>query len=516
MKRIGALVFENEKPLFKDGPDMEASESLLLSETICAAVKRMDDSAVTTELIRSHCPVNGTLEEKQRRLQNKLCMSLGEMSMSAANMNTSVNFLRQASPEMDNSATVQLHGDLEMLNDTFTNSQKCIEDTLKLVVDNIVEMKSEISNVKQSSQPAADMQCFTDDQNSAVAAMKLSIQSLSSEVKQCSLRINELVKKLGEVKDHLKQTSEETKAMKNNAVEIMKQSVNDMEGYHNSVFADESRQQIQEIYDLVIRPYDEGEYVPDETHQESCPAPLEEQLVEVSEEVPDHPEVEPPQVSQPQGFTFADKISPNLQHVVKSNQKIDVWLITDSIMRHVNEDDMDFKEKYRVNLHRIDRSTTESLKQAALIKQIASRKPHIIYLHLGINDIQKGRSPTETLKDIEKFDAKLREVSPLTKLILSSPLLNGNSQHQKSIVALRRSFIFYLNKFEQFSDFVQARLTVQQNAHFLLDPNLNTSRQNPRYFQENDRLHLSDRGKSAMIYTMRDTLYAVLKEQEEH
>ena len=65
-------------------------------------------------------------------------------------------------------------------------------------------------------------------------------------------------------------------------------------------------------------------------------------------------------------------------------------------MRHVNEDDMDFKEKYRVNLHRIDRSTTESLKQAALIKQIASRKPHIIYLHLGINDIQKGRSPTET------------------------------------------------------------------------------------------------------------------------
>ena len=199
VKRIGALVFDNEKPLFKDGPDMEASESLLLSETIFAAVKRMDDSAVTTELIRSHCPVNGTLEEKQRRLQNKLCMSLGEMSMSAANMNTSVNFLRQASPEMDNSATVQLHGDLEMLNDTFTNSQKCIEDTLKLVVDNIVEMKSEISNVKQSSQPAADMQCFTDDHNRAVAEMKLSIQSLSSEVKQCSLRINELVKKLGEV-----------------------------------------------------------------------------------------------------------------------------------------------------------------------------------------------------------------------------------------------------------------------------------------------------------------------------
>ena len=150
----------------------------------------------------------------------------------------------------------------------------------------------------------------------------------------------------------------------------------------------------------MIRLYDEGEYVSDATQLESCPAPFEEQLAEVSEEVLDHPEVEPPQVSQSQGFTFADTISPYLRHMVKSNQKIDVWLITESIMRHINEDNMDFKEKYRVYLHRIDRSSTESLKQVALIKQIGSRKPHIIYLHLGINGIQKGRSPAETLKDI--------------------------------------------------------------------------------------------------------------------
>ena len=176
---------------------------------------------------------------------------------------------------------------------------------------------------------------------------------------------------------------------------------------------------------------------------------------------------------------------------------------------------MNFKEKYRVNLHRVDRSATGSLGQAELIKQIASKKPHIIYLHLGINDIHKGRSSAETMKDIEMFDKKLYEVSPFTKLVLSSPLLNGNSHHKQNICDLRRSFIFYLNTHEQYSDFVQARLLVQQNSHFMLDHNLDTLRQNPRYFQKHDPLHLSDQGKRSIICTMRDTIYAVLKEQEQ-
>ena len=394
VKRKGALIYENGQPLFKDSLDFEATESLLLSETICAAVKRMDDASVTTELIRNHCPIDGTLEEKQRRLQNKLCMSIGEMSMSAANMNSSVNLLRHASPESDNAHTGQLQGDLELLNDTFTNSQRCIEDTLKLVVDNIVEMKSEMQSVKRSSTSAL---CNADVEKKALEDTKASFQKLSREVAKCSGKINELVKSLGEVKNHLKVTEEEMKVMKNSAVEIMRQSVKDMEGYHNSVFADESRNQIQEIYDLVMNSSNEADDSTDALMTDNCEEPSEEPMADVLVEVAEPAQVEVPQPAPSSGFTFASRISPNLQHLVKSNQKIDVWLITDSIMRHINEEDMNFKDKYRVQLHRIDRSTTESL------RQIAAQKPHIIYLHLGINDIQKGRSPAYIMKDIRMF-----------------------------------------------------------------------------------------------------------------
>ena len=113
------------------------------------------------------------------------------------------------------------------------------------------------------------------------------------------------------------------------------------------------------------------------------------------------------------------------------------------------------------------------------------------------------------------FDKKLFEVSPHTKLCLSSPLLNGKSQHKEKIMILRRSLIFYLHEHEKYSDFVQARLLVQQNHHLMLDSNTNMSRQNARYFLEQDPLHLSDRGKMCMITTMRDTLHVVLQEQEQ-
>ena len=259
------MIFENGQPMFKDMPQYEPGGGLLLTETVGAAVDRMDDETVTAELIRSGCPIEGSLADKRRRLQNKICLSLGEMSMSAANMNQSINLLRNASPECDTTSTGLLHGELENLNETFTNSQKCIEDTLKMVVDNIVEMKSEISSVKRASMMTAN------DTSNSIAANLIreeedqigkslnetgsSIRALSNEVNLCSERIGDLMESLDNIKNELRSTSEEMTDMRENATDILRRAVDDMQNYCTSIFADESRVQIKRIYDIVVEAY---------------------------------------------------------------------------------------------------------------------------------------------------------------------------------------------------------------------------------------------------------------------
>ena len=494
---------------------------MLLAETVGAAVDRMDDEVVTAELLRSHCPIEGTLTDKRRRLQNRICMSLGEMSMSAANMNTSLHFLKNASPEIGNNVSGLIQGDLEALNETFTTSQKCIEDTLKLVVDNIVEIKSEVAGMKNSSTPTTVLPIDTNAGNNCGEGTKKMIMALTKEVRQCTSKVSELLKRLSEVENNLKVTSGEIQLLKENAVEIMRSSVRDMEGYHNSVFSDESRVQLKEIYDIVVAAYKEP--VPENGEGSVFGLREASNVLNTDEQTPnqqgEHQSAATEDTRVVGGpspsFNFPDRLSPSLGSAVKSKHKIDVWLITDSIMRHITDDDMNFKEKYRVQFQRIDKTCTDSLADQELLQSVATKKPHVIYLHLGINDIQKGSNPAEILKNIERFDKKLREVSPNTKLILSSPLLNGNNNHKKNICSLGRSLIFYMNKHEEFSDYVQARLFVQQNLQFTFNRHLETRSQNRRYFKRDDKLHLSDRGKTAITCIMRDTLNVLLNAHEE-
>ena len=537
--RRGSMILENGKPLFKDIHFLEPSGGLLLTETVGAAVDRMDDETVTAELRRSCCPVEGSLEEKRRRLQNKICISLGEMSMSAANMNTSINLLKNASPECDNTTTGLLHGELETLNETFSNSQKCIEDTLKMVVDNIVEMKSEIASVKKVSLNTNNNLVNTsarelireeddDEARQTLTGTGKLIRTLANAVNLCSEKVEELAESLVAIKDDLKITSDEISEMKENAVDILRGSVDDMRNYCMSVFADESREQIKQIYDVVIKAY---QTLPDNQHESQGGVTGPGQFTDIEEggdfddqnelgekSVEDRVEesVEARVHVRPSpSFKFPCPIVPSLEKRVRSNQRIDVWLITDSIMRHITESDMDFGDKHRIAFKRLDRTSTKALSHQKLLELVESEKPSIIYVHLGINDIQEGSDPLVAARNIEEFDKKVKEVSPGTHIIVSSPLHNGNSYHSRSISSLRRSLMLYLHKQEVYSDFKQTRLTIQPNAHFFSDPYNGATKQNQRYFLDNDRLHLSSTGKRAMISTMRDSLHRVLKKSGE-
>ena len=361
---------------------------------------------------------------------------------------------------------------------------------------------------------------------------------LSNEVNLCSERIGDLLESLDSIKQDLRRTSEEMTDMRENATDILRRSVDDMQNYCTSVFADESRVQIKKIYDIVVEAYETLPEDHDNQQGEDGASDrfrdIEEEGAneeEESEEVDDENEMgetstgdrndetpaedEREQIRPSAKFNFPTGLSPSLQRVVKSNQKIEVLLITDSIMRHISEDDMNFGAKYRVNFTRVDRTSTKALAQRKLLEMISTKKPHLIYVHLGINDVQEGSDPMEAVRNLENFDKRLKEISPSTHLILSSPLLNGKSYHTRSIYTIRRSLMLYLHKQEFRSDYRQSRLSVQPNAHFLIDPSLEQRRQNPRYFLNNDPLHLSPLGRRAIISTMRDTLNSIFKQKEE-
>ena len=525
--RRGSMIFENGKPLFKDLPQYEPDGGLLLTETVGAAVDRMDDNTVTVELMRSGCPTEGSLVDKRRRLQNKICLSLGEMS--AANMNSSINLLKNASPECDNTTTGLLHDEIGNLNETFSNSQKCIEGTLKMVVDNIVEMKSEISSIKRTTLTTANNSINNIGSNlireeedkigKCLSETGSHIRTLSNEVNRCSEKVEDLLESVDKITQNLKRTSEEMTELKENASDILRRAVDDMQNYCTSVFADESREHVKRIYDIVVDAYNT---LPDSTsdHQEEEILNSEQDGNEDDGDDEGGEEEKPAAVEETQprpspGFNFPVRLSPSLQKAIKSYHKIEVLLITDSIMRHITENDMCFGEKYRVNFTRVDRTSTKDLAHRKLLELISTTKPHVVYVHLGVNDIQQGEDPMEAVRNLEDFDKRMKEISPSTHLIISSPLLNGNSYHCRNISTIRRSLMLYLHKQEVYSDYRQSRLRIQPNNHFLIDPYVEKRRQNPRYFLNNDPLHLSPLGKRAIISTMRDALHSVFKQQKE-
>jgi lysophospholipase L1-like esterase len=139
-------------------------------------------------------------------------------------------------------------------------------------------------------------------------------------------------------------------------------------------------------------------------------------------------------------------------------------------------------------------------------------KPQFIYVHLGINDIQSGTAVTEVVENHKIFIESVERYSPTSTIIISCPLLNGNSYHDRHVFSLRHTLTLLVNNIQGQSDNPsQRKLHIQKNNKFFISTK-STRIQNPRYFQKNDRLHLSEKGKFAMISCMRATMESILKE----
>ena len=163
-----------------------------------------------------------------------------------------------------------------------------------------------------------------------------------------------------------------------------------------------------------------------------------------------------------------------------------------------------------MDFERIDSTCSEALTYNSLETGVSKEKPHLIYVHLGINDIQKGEVTTRIMDNFKVFNEMLLRVSPSTRLIISCPLLNGKSFEDRQVFALRRSLSLFVNQ-EHDRNVTTKRLFLQRNEQFFTGPKA-SRRQKPIYFQEGDQLHLSERGKTAITCTMRHKINTILKE----
>ena len=180
-------------------------------------------------------------------------------------------------------------------------------------------------------------------------------------------------------------------------------------------------------------------------------------------------------------------------------------LITDSILRHIEEVDVRFR-LYRTNFKRVDKTYAAQLKDPDLVKTIKDQKPHLIYVHLGVNDVQKGSSAARVSRLIIDFANFLAEHTERTKLIISCPLHNGNNRHHSTIEEICSRLWDYGTAPE-----VKGRIFVQVNDHFHYLSEEHGRQQMPKYFKEDDMLHLSNKGKRAMCCNLRDSLHQVLR-----
>ena len=233
---------------FRDSLDYEVGEGLILAETISAAVENMSEEVVTAELARTNTSTAGTAEDKRRRLQNKICMSIGELSVSAAN--NSVNFMKVDSP-VDHNVSV-LQDDLESI----ANSQKLIETTLKHLVDSLVSMDGEIKDLKaertEKSLTESSKQKKTKSYDTNQYMINREFAESKEQLDLLNRNITDLQNKLGSISDEISDFKAKT-------ADILTEAMKDIQKYQASVFSDESQRMIKEIHAFVNSPVPEGQ-----------------------------------------------------------------------------------------------------------------------------------------------------------------------------------------------------------------------------------------------------------------
>ncbi|KAL5260801.1 hypothetical protein ACHWQZ_G006736 [Mnemiopsis leidyi] len=370
-----------------------------------------------------------------------MCLQLGELSSAAANnsLTHGMSFSNCTSP--DNGSNEQIKETIESV----SRAQTVIENTMKHIVETIVDIKSDI--VKIGKTPAKE-------ENAPTTITPVELELLMDESTKT-------------LKKDLKDTKEALAYYKNNVVNILKESVRDLEGFHNSIFGDESKAQIEAIQECVTSILRKKV---DELHHHVL-TPICDSFTQTGEPPNPNPTRQEEETPASNTDTEDNRAPPSQEELTEQGVTVCGRPVSLVISEGAN-----------------------------------------LYVHLGINDVQSGMDVREIIGNYRTFIDAVQRLSPSTKLIISCPLLNGKSFHNRLVFSLRHSLSLFVNNLpEQSDDPTENRIFLQKNNKFFVDTS-STRQQNGRYFSANDRLHLSATGKTAATSNLRDTVDMILKE----
>eukprot|EP00116_Pleurobrachia_bachei_P007871 sb/3468133/ len=212
------------------------------------------------------------------------------------------------------------------------------------------------------------------------------------------------------------------------AQKYLEETRNDLCKYYNSAFFQEDSRLIKELHEKVSK-------------MESVPPPA--------------PPVQAPSwpnrgTNEPRRNTAPRRtkatIKGKLPTVSERPTKLKTVLVTDSIMRHIsNEDALGMGHSLTV----INRRswTTLNRKSQETLDELIAHQPHFIYIHLGVNDHLKQvlllkRGPLHT-HFRQEFLQKLEQELPNASITVSLPLLTNHSSSNARLIQFRvkmRSF----------------------------------------------------------------------------
>ena len=378
---------------------------------------------------------------------------------------------------------------------TILNSRTCGEGTLIDVVGAMTDVKTELALFRSTTNPSTTENDSSDRKKSVSATKKL-----GESVTECSHQTKLLADAISAMKTEVEKNRDDVKLL---SERVMK-TKSDLEEWYTSAFFDGESSKIKDIHE---RKMNCTEHCCNKNGiNESCQngTSTQKRSSTTSTEVVSRSNQSLPSSSQ---FQWPDRLSLTLKAAVKNRKKVSVCLVTDSIMRHVKE--TDFSDKYCMDFIKIDTRDMSGLLHGKVKETILRKKPHIIYIHLGINNIQNGDGAPEISNMFGSFDLFLQDELPETKIIVSLPLYNGYEFQYRQINHLRASLMQYINKFGG-DNADNRRLYYQRNINFFIDDS--TLRQNVAYHNSpSDLVHLSDRGKGAIICNMRDSLHRLLR-----
>ena len=184
-------------------------------------------------------------------------------------------------------------------------------------------------------------------------------------------------------------------------------------------------------------------------------------------------------------------------------------LITDSIMRHIDEGDLGIGH----NIMKVNKTYLAQLSSTRFHKEVIEINPDFIYIHLGINDLQNYNHPNHIINHLRTFIIATSKLQN-TKIITSLPLPTGYYSQRHDIDLLRTNITQLLQEIKDNRPSDKDRLYYNWNTNFY-DIN-NREHQDMDKFKTHtgDPIHVSGKGKRTILANFRYVIHDLTRKSQ--